>query len=346
MITQAATDWLPIVFIALMGLSVLVYAILDGYDLGVGILLPFAASPNDSSPVSREELQRDTMIASIGPFWDANETWLVLAIGLLLIAFPTAHSLILTNLYIPAAIMLIGLIIRGVAFDFRAKAAVDHKHTWDRAFKAGSLLTTLTQGYMLGQYVMGFESNWQAQLFSMLSALGVTAAYCYIGAAWLILKTESDLQQRAVAWARRAGRATLMGVLAVSLINPIVNPGVFDRWFQFPLVMFLLLIPTLCFLCFIANDLLLKRLPKAKDRHCWLPFLLVSIIFSLCFCGLAFSFFPEIVPGELNIWQAASATESLQFIFYGVVIVMPLILLYTLFSYKVFHGKSTELNYH
>ena len=333
----ATADWLPVVFVGLMGLAVLVYAVLDGYDLGVGILLPMD---------EEEELQRDTMIASIGPFWDANETWLVLAIGLLFIAFPIAHSMVLSSLYIPVAIMLIGLILRGVAFDFRAKAAVDHKLAWDRTFKFGSLLASLTQGYMLGQYVMGFEASWPAQLFSVLSALGVTAAYSYIGAAWLVMKTEGDLQRRAVTWTKRAGRAAFVGVIAVSLVNPLVNPGVFDRWFTFPLVMFVLLIPTLCFLSFIANDILLRRLPKPQDRHCWVPFVLVAAIFVLCFTGLAFSFYPDIVPGKLDIWQAAAATNSLQFILVGAVIVVPTILAYTAFSYKVFHGKATELHYH
>ncbi|WP_105103346.1 cytochrome d ubiquinol oxidase subunit II [Microbulbifer pacificus] len=324
-------------FIALMGLAVLAYAILDGYDLGVGILLPMR---------EEDELQRDTMIASIGPFWDANETWLVLAIGLLLIAFPSAHSLILMNLYIPVAIMLVGLIMRGVAFDFRAKAAVDHKLAWDRTFKIGSLLTTLTQGYMLGQYVMGFDKSLPSQLFSAISALGVTAAYSYIGAAWLVLKTEHQLQARAVRWTRRAGRATLVGVIAVCAINPLVNPGVFDRWFTFPLVMFVLLIPALCFLGFVANDILLRRLPKEHDRHSGQPFFIVMGIFVLCFSGIGFSFFPDIVPGKLNIWEAASARESLRFILAGAVVVIPVILMYTAFSYRVFHGKATELHYH
>lgn len=332
-----APDWLPVVFIALMGLAVLVYALLDGYDLGVGILLPLGQA---------DELQRDTMIASIGPFWDANETWLVLAVGLLLIAFPPAHSLVLTKLYLPVAVMLIGLIMRGVAFDFRAKAAVGHKLAWDRTFKAGSLLTSLTQGWMLGQYVMGFDAGWAAQAFSALSALGVTAAYSYIGAAWLVMKTERTLQRRALRWARRAGRAGFVGVVAVSTVNPLVNPGVFDRWFQYPLVMFVLLIPTLCFLAFVVNDMLIKRLPKPGDRHAWAPFALVACIFVLCFTGLAFSFYPDIVPGQMDIWQAAGAPESLRFILVGAVIVVPVILAYTAFSYRVFRGKATELHYH
>ncbi|MCX2793420.1 cytochrome d ubiquinol oxidase subunit II [Microbulbifer thermotolerans] len=334
---MTAADWLPVVFIGLMGLAVLVYAILDGYDLGVGILLPMRA---------QDEPQRDTMIASIGPFWDANETWLVLGVGLLLIAFPTAHSLVLTNLYIPTAIMLIGLILRGVSFDFRAKAAVDHKLAWDRTFKGGSLLVSLTQGYMLGQYVMGFDSNWPAQLFSILSAFGVTAAYAYIGGAWLIMKTEGELQERAIRWTRRAGRAAFVGVVAVSAVNPMVNPGVFDRWFDFPLVMFVLLVPIICFFAFIANEILLRRLPKVDDRHCWLPFINVLLVFLMCFTGLAFSFYPEIVPGELNIWQAAAAPESLMFVLVGALIVVPVILIYTIFSYRVFHGKATDLQYH
>jgi len=328
---------LPVIFVGLMALAVIVYAILDGYDLGVGILLPIAPEA---------ERERDIMIASIGPFWDANETWLVLAVGLMLIAFPAAHSLILMNLYLPVVIMLIGLIMRGVAFDFRAKAAVAHKLAWDRIFKFGSLLTTLTQGYMLGAYVTGFETSVLTIIFCLLSAIGVSAAYCYIGSAWLILKTENDLQKRAIDWTQKSGRITFVGILAVSLINLWINPNVFDRWFEFPLVFFALLIPVISLSAFSANEVLLNRLPKTQDRHCWLPFILVTVIFVMSFAGLAFSFFPDIVPGQLTIWEAASAPESLSFILIGALIVIPIILLYTAYSYRVFWGKATELRYH
>ena len=208
---------LPIIFFGLMGLSVLVYAILDGYDLGVGMLLPMD-----------NEAQRDKMIASIGPFWDANETWLVLAVGLLLIAFPSAHNVILKALYLPAAIMLIGLILRGVAFDFRAKVAMENKRKWDVLFKLGSLITAVTQGFMLGMYVMGFEYTTSAVLFSLLSGVGVAAAYSFIGACWLVMKTEDKLQLRAAHWARVTGWLCFAGVLAVCIVNPLINQGVYD----------------------------------------------------------------------------------------------------------------------
>jgi len=167
---------LPHVFLALMGIAILAYAILDGYDLGVGMLLP-----------AQDVQARDRMIASIGPFWDANETWLVLAVGILLIAFPQAHSLVLRELYLPAVFMLIGLILRGVAFDFRAKALTQYQRLWDSLFKLGSSLAALSQGYMLGLYVMGFQQGPAAQAFACLSALCVASAYAYIGGGWLVL---------------------------------------------------------------------------------------------------------------------------------------------------------------
>ncbi|WP_028876152.1 cytochrome d ubiquinol oxidase subunit II [Teredinibacter turnerae] len=328
---------LPVIFIGLMGLAILVYALLDGYDLGVGILLPMK---------SDEEHLRDRMIASIGPFWDANETWLVLAVGLLLIAFPSAHSLVLYHLYLPATFMLLGLILRGVAFDFRAKAAVSHKYLWDLGFKSGSLLTTLTQGYMLGKYVTGFIPGWGAEVFCLLSALGVTAAYTLIGGAWLVLKTESDLQGRAIRWARNANRLTFLGVIAVCLVNLWVNPSVFQRWFEFPLVMFVLLIPAICLAAFMGNEWLLRKLPFPDDRYCAYPFAFTAVIFTTCFTGLAFSFYPAIVPGKLTIWEAASAPESLQFILVGALVVVPVILIYTAYAYWVFRGKASDLKYH
>src|SRR5690606_8353634 len=212
--------WLAIIFIGLMGLAVLIYAVLDGYELGVGILLP-----------ADDENQRDTMIASIGPFWDANETWLVLGVGVLLIAFPSAHSLVLYHLYLPVTLMLAGLILRGVSFDFRAKALPDHKDFWDKIFKTGSLLASLAQGYMLGMFVMGFDSTPQAFAFALLSAVCVTAGFSFIGAAWLVMKTEGDLQLRAARWTRVCGWLTALGIVAVSIVNPLISNNIFERWF-------------------------------------------------------------------------------------------------------------------
>jgi len=326
---------LAIVFAALMGLAIILYAILDGFDLGVGILLPLG-----------DKEKSDPMIASIGPFWDANETWLVFAIGLLLIAFPEAHSYIFKELYLPTAFLLISLVLRGVAFDFRAKAAISHTATWNRVFKVGSLLAAMSQGYMLGMYIMGFQSTVIAYSFSLLSAFGVAAAYSYIGACWLIMKTEADLQVRAVAWAKKSGIICFIGIVLVSVINPLINPGVYDKWFESSIMYLMLPLPLLCFVLFIYSFFQLKKLPTQDDSYCWVPFACAATIFLLCFIGLAFSFYPDIVPNKLTIWEAASAPESLSFILWGAIIVVPVIFAYTVFSYRVFWGKVQELRYH
>ena len=328
-------SYLPIIFATLTAFSVLVYAILDGYDLGVGILLPM-----DS------ETHRDRMIASIGPFWDANETWLVLAVGLLLIAFPSAHNVLLKEMYLPAAIMLVGLILRGVAFDFRAKVAQGNKRTWDYLFKAGSITASASQGFMLGMYVMGFESSVLSLAFCLLSAFGVTMAYALIGSCWLIMKTEQDLQHKAIKWAKESGRVCLVGIVAVCAVNPLFNSFVFERWTSLPWAYLFTLIPALCFVLFFIGDQVLARLPARDDAGSWLPFLISVLVFICCFVGLVLSFYPFVVPGQLTIWQAASAAESLHFILYGAVVVIPCIFAYTLFSYRVFWGKVDELRYY
>lgn len=327
--------WLPVIFIGLMGLALFMYAILDGYDLGVGILLP-----RDS------EQQRDTMIASIGPFWDANETWLVLGIGILLIAFPMAHSMILLHLYIPVTLMLAGLILRGVAFDFRAKSPEHHKKLWDMTFRAGSLLATLSQGFMLGLYVMEFDQSAMTYLFATLSAICVTAGYTFIGAAWLVLKTEGELQLRAAWWARLCCWLMALGIISVSIVNPLVSEMIFDKWFGNSLVIILWIIPVFCFVLLFIVDRYLKRFPYKNDYGCWIPFTCAIMIFLLSFIGLAYSFFPYVVPNKLDVWQAASAPESLKFIFVGTAIVLPTIIAYTFFAYRVFRGKATALKYY
>jgi cytochrome bd ubiquinol oxidase subunit II len=331
-------DWLPVIFMVVMGLAMLAYVVLDGYDLGVGILLRRASSED-----------KDTMIASIGPFWDANETWLVLGVGILLTCFPAAHGVILGALYLPVALMLVGLILRGVAFDFRVKARAAAKPLWNAAFYAGSLLTALSQGWMLGSYILGFEQSWPAYAFSALIAVCLVATYALLGAGWLIMKTEGPLQQQALRWAHTALWLTVVGVLAISLATPWVSETIFAKWFKLPYVVLLAPVPLATALLFFITDRSLRRLPTrlADNNHYgdWVPFACSVGILLLAFYGLAYSLFPYLVVERLTIWQAASAPESLKIILVGALIVLPVIVGYTVFSYRVFGGKVRELTY-
>lgn len=327
--------WLPIVFAGLMGISILIYVVLDGFDLGVGVLVPLA------TPV-----EQDRMIASIGPFWDANETWLVLAVGLLLVAFPTAHGAVLTALYLPVAVMLIGLILRGVAFEFRAKAPAQYKVWWTRAFFGGSLATALAQGYMLGLYIMGLEVTWATFAFACLSAVCLAAGYGFIGATWLILKTEGELQKKVTAWARKGLFGVVAGLGIVSLATPLVSPRIFDKWFSFPEIVLLAPLPLMSLALVVLLWVALKHLPTADDRFAWAPFYTTVALFVLAFAGLAYSFYPYVVPEQLTIYDSASAPESLMIILVGALFVIPMIGGYTALAYYVFRGKATDLKYY
>lgn len=330
-------DWptlLPLIFAGLMGLAILIYVVLDGFDLGIGILFNFA-----------DDAEKDTMIAAIGPFWDANETWLVLAVGLLLVAFPLAHGVILTALYLPTFLLLVGLILRGVAFDFRAKVPAGRKHRWNRIFFAGSLIASLAQGYMLGVYVLGLDSGLAAMAFGALVALCLAASYAAMGAAWLIYKTEGDLQKKAVRWLRSTLVLTVLGMAAISLATPFASTRIFDKWFVWPQMLYLSPLPILSALLFVWLWRQTFHLPKENDRHSIVPFLTLAAIFALGFAGLAWSFYPYVVPDRLTIWQAASAPESLAVILVGTVFVLPIIIAYSFYSYRVFGGKAGDLTY-
>ncbi len=328
-------ELLPTIFLLLMAVAVLVYAILDGFDLGVGVLLP----------MSNLEY-RDKMIASIGPFWDANETWLVLAVGILLIAFPAAHNIVLRELYLPAAIMLVGLILRGVAFDFRAKAVTKYQPLWDKLFRLGSLIAGLTQGFMLGMYVSGFEYTFWTVAFSCLTALGAVAAYVFIGGAWLVLKTEGELQVFAARRARKAGWLMALSFVAICIANPLLNPDVAQRWFSMPGALIVFLIPLMCGLLLVIVDQYLKNVPVRDDKACWIPFVGAAALFTFCLTGFAYSYYPYVIPNQLLAEDAASATNSLMFVFYGVAIVFPVIIGYTILSYRIFKGKTQDLTYY
>lgn len=327
------SETLPVLFLALMGFSMLAYVVLDGYDLGVGLLL-HRARPEE----------RDTMIASIGPFWDANETWLVLGVGILLIAFPKAHGMVLTALYLPVTFMLIGLVLRGVAFDFRVKVQDPWKPAWNFAFFAGSGIAAISQGWMLGRYITGFAEGAEYTLFAAAISLLLPAAYVLLGACWLVMKTEGRLQERAVRWAKIAWPPVVLGMLLVSVATPWVSETVRTRWFQLPAFIALLPIPIATALCLLGARGMLNS-QRVLGKACWLPFVLVVLVFVFGAFGLAYSLFPYVVMDKLTIWQAASAPESLFVIAIGCAITVPTILGYTVLAYRVFWGKARALSY-
>lgn len=326
--------WLPVVYMLIMGLALLIYVVLDGYDLGVGLLLPFA-----------EEAEKDVMVASIGPFWDANETWIVLGVGVLLIAFPEAHGIILTQLYVPVTLMLMGLILRGVAFDLRVKAGDHRRKLWNRAFFVGSLVASAAQGWMLGAWVTGLAEGTIGLLFSALIAITLPALYLLLGSGWLMMKTEGPLLERSIHWARIAVWPMALCLLLVSIATPLVSPVIAEKWFTFPNIILLAPIPLASALCLGVIAFLLSHEELIRRGRGWLLFLSTVMICVLATLGLAYSVFPDVVLGQLDIWEAAASVKSLQFVLVGVLITLPVIVFYTIYVYRVFHGKATALSY-
>jgi cytochrome d ubiquinol oxidase subunit II len=318
---------LPVVFTVLMGVSILAYVVLDGYDLGVGMLMPAA---------NRDEQNR--MVASIGPFWDANETWLVLGIGLLLVAFPLAHGEILGALYLPVAAMLVGLMLRGVAFELRIKAEGWHRELWNWLFWAGSALASFAQGFMLGRYITGFAPGMGYWLFSLIVAASLCGGYVLLGATWLVLRTDGPLQAKAVAWARWGLAWVALGVALVSLATPLVSDTVREKWFDFPRTLGLMALP----LSTLATGIWVW-LSLGKSE--WKPFAGAVAIYALAFIGLAYSLFPFVIIDRLTIWEAAAHPSALVFVLVGTLIVLPFIIGYTIYAYRVFRGKAHADDY-
>ncbi|MDO9477753.1 MAG: cytochrome d ubiquinol oxidase subunit II [Pseudohongiella sp.] len=326
--------WLPLFFASAMGLALLIYVILDGYDLGIGLLLPFAT-----------ESEKDQMIASIGPFWDANETWIVLGVGILLIAFPKAHGDILTAMYIPVTVMLMGLMMRGIAFDFRAKAVADHKQMWNAIFSGGSLVMAAAQGWMLGTYITGLGETAVSSLFSILIAITLPALYILLGAAWLLIKTEGDLSTKALRWAKNAILPMGLALLLVSIATPLVSQTIADKWFSYPEGLKLIPIPLLSTAIYTSLLWLLFDQKVLRHGREWMLFAGLIALCVLAALGLAYSILPDIIIGRMTIWESASSTDSLLFTFWGTAIVLPAIIIYTFFVYRIFRGKITTLSY-
>jgi len=329
---------LPLVWAAIIAFAVFMYVVMDGFDLGIGILFP----------AFRAEADRDTMMNSVAPVWDGNETWLVLGGGGLMAAFPLAYATILPALYLPLILMLVGLIFRGIAFEFRFKAE-RHRYLWDASFVAGSLLATFAQGIALGAFIQGFHVegrsfaggpfDWLTP-FSLFAGLALIAGYATLGCAWLILKTEGALQNRAWALMRPLGLALLAAIAVVSGWTPLAHPEIAARWFTVPNIFYLWPVP----LAVAALALALWRAVATHRERA--PFPLTLALFALGYIGLGISLWPNVVPPRISIWEAASAPATQSFMLYGVAVLVPLILGYTAYSYRVFRGKVTGASYH
>lgn len=327
-------NWLPIFFVAVMGFALLMYTLLDGYDLGIGILLPLAS-----------DQEKDQMIASIGPFWDANETWIVLGVGVLLMAFPMAHGLVLTSLYIPVAIMLIGLTLRGVAFDFRVKAKTEYKSTWNGLFFIGSIVASIAQGWMLGSYIMGLNNTFMSLTFSLIISILLPCLYIMLGIGWLLVKTEGALYAKAIKWGRIFVIPLGLGLFMISIATPLASSEIASKWFSLPEAIGLLAIPLTAAIAYLVIIWMLRS-PKFLDADFgWIVYIALIIICMMCALGLGYSIFPDIVIGKMTIYDAAASTDSLMFAFVGTIIAVPCIFMYTVFIYRIFSGKITSLSY-
>ncbi len=328
---------LALISAAVIALGVLVYIVLDGFDLGIGVL--FAVAPDADA--------RATMMNSIAPVWDGNETWLILGGAVLFAAFPLAYAVALPALYIPLMLMLFALIFRGVSFELRFKAA--NPRPWDFAFAIGSTVAAFMQGAMLGGLVAGIKVehnafaggpfDWLTPL-AVAAGLGVVAGYALLGACWLVLKTEGHLQARARVWGRWLVAAVLAAMGVVSLITPLDHPQVAARWFSGLNFVYLAPVP----LAALAVAFLVWRgLGQGWERT---PFFLAALLFLLGYAGIAISLWPHIVPYALTIWAAAAPPSSQVFTLAGVAVSLPMIAIYTIYAYRVFRGKVGAEGYH
>lgn len=330
---------LPLIWALLIAFAVLAYVVLDGFDLGVGILFPFIEGTR----------HRDAAMNSVAPVWDGNETWLVLGGGGLFAVFPLAYALIMPAFYAPITAMLLGLVLRGVAFEFRWRTERG-KVVWDWAFAAGSLMAALAQGVMLGALIQGIKVEGRAYaggwfdwltLFSVATAVAVAIGYALLGSTWLAMKTDGYVQERAFEFARVLAVALLAAIGIVSLWTPFLDPKFLARWFSWPSIAFVAPVPLMT--AFAALRLVLAIREK-RDTE---PFFAALALFVLCYIGLGISLYPAIVPPSVTIWAAAGPDESLGFLLAGAAVLVPIILAYTAYAYWVFRGKvSSDTGYH
>ncbi len=323
---------LPLIWALIVVFSIMMYVVMDGFDLGIGILYPFFP----------EREQRDVMMNTVAPVWDGNETWLVLGGAGLMAAFPLAYAVILSAFYLPLCFMLMALIFRGVAFEFRFKAREHERHVWDKAFIGGSLAATFFQGVTLGAYLQGLPLVDQAYAggpldwispFALFTGLGLIATYALLGSTWLIMKTDGELRLRAIALTRKLVWLLLAAIVAVSVWTPLADPVVAQRWFSLPNLFWFAPVPLLVAACMYFLLRALRGEPHAA------PFLLTLALVFLGYSGLGISLWPNIIPPGVSIWAASAPPQSQGFTLVGALLIIPFILTYTAWSYYVFRGK-------
>ena len=331
---------LSLIWALIIAFSVMMYVVMDGFDLGIGMLYPFF----------REREDRDVMMNTVAPIWDGNETWLVLGGAGLFAAFPLAYSVVLSAVYLPLIFMLIGLIFRGVAFEFRFKASEHWRHVWDKAFIGGSLVATLAQGVVLGAFIEGLpvrdgqfaggSLDWLAP-FPIFCGVGLVVAYCLLGCSWLIMRTEGPLQERMHDLVRPLALVLLVVIGIVSLWTPLAHEAIAQRWFSLPNLFWFLPVPLLVLLTF---QQLLRSVANYDNAK---PFVLTLVLIFLGYAGLGISLWPHIVPPSITFWDAAAPPQSQGFALVGALLIIPFILAYTAWSYYVFRGKVThDQGYH
>ncbi|WP_368541954.1 cytochrome d ubiquinol oxidase subunit II [Enterobacter soli] len=324
---------LSIIWFVIIVFATLMYIVMDGFDLGIGILFPAVKNADD----------RDVMVNTVAPVWDGNETWLVLGGAALFGAFPLAYAVIIDALTIPLTLMLIGLIFRGVAFEFRFKATPAHRPFWDKAFIGGSILATFTQGMTVGAVINGFSVtgrtysggpfDWFSP-FNLFCGAGLVVAYALLGSSWLVMKSEGALQQRMRHLSKRLLVALLVIIAAISAWTPLAHSAIAERWFTLPNLFFLLPVPVLV----VVLSLLQWRSLNNVNSHNS-PFVLTLGLIFLGFSGLGISIWPHIIPPSITLWQAAAPPQSQGFMLVGALLIIPIILVYTFWSYYVFRGK-------
>jgi cytochrome d ubiquinol oxidase subunit II len=331
---------LALIWAIIILFGVMMYVVMDGFDLGIGLLYPFVANKQE----------RDVMMNTVAPVWDGNETWLVLGGAGLLAAFPLAYSVVLSAFYLPIIFMLLGLIFRGVAFEFRFKASDARRHWWDKAFIGGSMVATFFQGIILGGYIAGIKVvdrayaggtlDWLTP-FSLFTGISLLVAYALLGCTWLILKTDGELQARMKQLARPLTWALLAVIATVSIWTPLANENIAQRWFSVPNIFWFSPVPILVA---ITAWQLLRSL--RGDPHAG-PFVLTLCLIFLGYSGFGISMWPHVVPPSITIWDAAGPPQSLGFALVGALLIIPMILGYTAWGYYVFRGKvDASSGYH